>query len=569
MAESKRIFNQAKIDRDLDARLLPPGVYRDGFNVNVGESEGGDVGAIENLKGNEEIAGQTSIEGTTIGSVRDPDNNKIYWFNKGVTTDAIYEYDEQTGNIKTILKDKVSRPLIKPKCAPDFNVFLDPVPDDTANRSDLNIPFTTPLGGCTTPGQFNYDPNAEYNDGSCVPIAYGCTNPAANNYDPSANTDDGSCVTTNLSLTLSGASSATNGSNVNVTSNVSGALGSISYAWSDGTTASNNIYTGSNTPITKTLTITDAGRTAPNNTAQASKSVTFTAPTPNTYNLSASTTTSVANSSASGGISGEQGTQGVSEYVQFTATITPASGYQWSGTAPTFSVSGLPSGMSAGSVSGGTSGTGPAAVLISGNWTPAGNVTITVNWTGGGISQIPTGNHTLTINNAGSSLGANITAPNTSPYNATIAVGSSTSVAFNGTCSPASGYEWVTFPTVGSTNLPSGVTLNSPTGGAIGGTGARNANVSGTWSPTSAGTTTATVTWTGGSVQASAPACNNYQVTYTGNNGQLNYTNCTTGNASTYNLPNSSGTNVIVMQSRTFPTQGAGSGYTIYNIQQI
>ena len=67
MGEVKRIFNQAKIDRDVDARMLPPGSYRDALNVNVGESEGGDVGAVENLKGNEEIAGQTTIVGTTIG----------------------------------------------------------------------------------------------------------------------------------------------------------------------------------------------------------------------------------------------------------------------------------------------------------------------------------------------------------------------------------------------------------------------------------------------------------------------------------------------------------------------
>ena len=569
MAESKRIFNQAKIDRDLDARLLPPGVYRDGLNVNVGESEGGDVGAVENLKGNEEIANQTNIEGTTIGSVRDPDSNKIYWFNKGATTDAIYEYDEQEGAINTILKDKVSRPLIKPKCAPDFNVFLDPVPDDTANRSDLNITFTTPVGGCTTPGQFNYDPNAEYNDGSCVPIVYGCTNPAANNYDPSANTDDGSCVTTNLSLTLSGASPATNGSNVNVTSNVSGALGGISYAWSDGTTASNNIYTGSSTTVTKTLTITDAGRTAPNNTAQASKGVTFSAaPTPGPWYLNASTTTSVANSSAGGGISGEQGIHGVQEPVAFTASITPASGYEWSGSTPTFSVSGLPSGMSAGSVSGGTSGSNAATVFIDGDWTPASDVNINVNWTGGTISQIPTGNHTLNISNVGSGLGSNITT-SVASYNVTKAVGTSTSVNFNGSCSPASGYEWVTLPSVSSSGLPSGVTAGSTTGAPVGGTGSRQVAVSGTWSPTSAGTTNASVTWSGGSVQTVPPACNNYQVTYTGNNGQLNYTDCSSGSSATYNLPNSSGTNVIVMQSRTYPTQGAGSGYTIYNISQI
>tara|TARA_R100001198_G_scaffold2854_1_gene1824 strand:- start:16078 stop:17802 length:1725 start_codon:yes stop_codon:yes gene_type:complete len=574
MAESKRIFNQAKIDRDLDARLLPPGVYRDGLNVNVGESEGGDVGAVENLKGNEEIANQTSIEGTTIGSVRDPDSNKIYWFNKGATTDAIYEYDEQAGAINTILKDKVSRPLIKPKCAPDFNVFLDPVPDDAANRSDLNIVFTTPLGGCTDPTKFGYDPLAEWDNGTCTNIVYGCTDPTANNYVANANTDDGSCsytAPTTLGVTLSNPGGQTNGASVSVTSNVTNALGSISYDWkinnvSTGNTNSSDTYTGSNTTVTKTLVITDAGRTAPNNTANDSTSVTFSAAPP--YLLNASTTTSLANCSVSGSITNQQGVHGVQEPVTFTASIIPDQGYEWSGSTPTFTVTGLPSGVNFGTVSGGTSGNSAATVLIDGDWTPANSVTINVNWTGGTISQVPTGNHTLNISNVGSGLGSNITTSIAS-YSVTKAVGTTTAVNFNASCSPASGYEWVTLPSLTPNNLPSGVTAGSTTGAPVGGTGARLVSVSGNWTPTSAGTTNADVTWSGGSVQTVPPACNNYQVTYTGNNGQLNYTDCSSGSSATYNLPNSSGTNVIVMQSRTYPTQGAGSGYTIHNISQI
>lgn len=46
-------------------------------------------------------------------------------------------------------------------------------------------------GGCTDPGAGNYDPNAEFNDGSC--IYYGCTDYGAINFNPAANQDDGSC----------------------------------------------------------------------------------------------------------------------------------------------------------------------------------------------------------------------------------------------------------------------------------------------------------------------------------------------------------------------------------------
>ena len=44
------------------------------------------------------------------------------------------------------------------------------------------------------PTSFNYDPNANTDDGSCVPIIYGCTDPTSFNYDSTKNTDDGSDV---------------------------------------------------------------------------------------------------------------------------------------------------------------------------------------------------------------------------------------------------------------------------------------------------------------------------------------------------------------------------------------
>lgn len=47
-------------------------------------------------------------------------------------------------------------------------------------------------GGCTNPASSNYNPNATYDDGSC--LYEGCTDPNALNYDATANTDDGSCT---------------------------------------------------------------------------------------------------------------------------------------------------------------------------------------------------------------------------------------------------------------------------------------------------------------------------------------------------------------------------------------
>ena len=52
MAEVKNAFIKSKMNKDLDSRLLPPGEYRDGLNIQVSKSEGEDVGALENAVGN-------------------------------------------------------------------------------------------------------------------------------------------------------------------------------------------------------------------------------------------------------------------------------------------------------------------------------------------------------------------------------------------------------------------------------------------------------------------------------------------------------------------------------------
>jgi hypothetical protein len=48
--------------------------------------------------------------------------------------------------------------------------------------------------GCTHPESFNYDPDANLEDGSCVPKVFGCMDSTSINYVPTANTDDGSCI---------------------------------------------------------------------------------------------------------------------------------------------------------------------------------------------------------------------------------------------------------------------------------------------------------------------------------------------------------------------------------------
>tara|TARA_R110002073_G_scaffold317060_1_gene490267 strand:+ start:14284 stop:19020 length:4737 start_codon:yes stop_codon:yes gene_type:complete len=50
------------------------------------------------------------------------------------------------------------------------------------------------LYGCMDNTMFNYNPNANIDNGSCVPYIYGCMDSTMFNYDPAANTDNSTCI---------------------------------------------------------------------------------------------------------------------------------------------------------------------------------------------------------------------------------------------------------------------------------------------------------------------------------------------------------------------------------------
>ena len=84
MAEAKNSFIKSKMNKDLDARLLPNGEYREGINIQVSKSEGADVGALENVLGNNKLVDFTALTGIndlyTVGLYTDEVNNNIYVF---------------------------------------------------------------------------------------------------------------------------------------------------------------------------------------------------------------------------------------------------------------------------------------------------------------------------------------------------------------------------------------------------------------------------------------------------------------------------------------------------------
>ena len=105
MPEIKNTFTQGKMNRDLDERIIPNGQYRHAMNVQVSTSEGADVGTVQNILGN--IRFDTVIDVPNpkcVGSISDEKNDKLYWFIKSNTVDAVLEYAVD-GGVSAVLID--------------------------------------------------------------------------------------------------------------------------------------------------------------------------------------------------------------------------------------------------------------------------------------------------------------------------------------------------------------------------------------------------------------------------------------------------------------------------------
>ena len=82
MAESKNNFIKARMNQDLDDRLVPKGEYRIGQNVTISRSEGDGVGTFQNILGNNNLSdfGLTATNLEVIGYLVEEVNNMLYIF---------------------------------------------------------------------------------------------------------------------------------------------------------------------------------------------------------------------------------------------------------------------------------------------------------------------------------------------------------------------------------------------------------------------------------------------------------------------------------------------------------
>jgi hypothetical protein len=61
-------------------------------------------------------------------------------------------------------------------------------------KKEDEVVTPTVINGCTDNTMFNYDPTANTDDGTCIPVLLGCLDSTASNFNALANTDDGSCL---------------------------------------------------------------------------------------------------------------------------------------------------------------------------------------------------------------------------------------------------------------------------------------------------------------------------------------------------------------------------------------
>jgi len=160
MATFSRNFSKAKMNKDHDERIVPPGEYRDATNIEIATSEGSNVGAAQILMGNtlrnnidaQVFTGQpaevdASDNATCVASVESLDRDKIYYFvHDGATTtgsyvkkDYIIEYNPVLEVNKYVFVDIYE--------VNTTNAFGNETPIDGTNYLYIPIddPVTTPL----------------------------------------------------------------------------------------------------------------------------------------------------------------------------------------------------------------------------------------------------------------------------------------------------------------------------------------------------------------------------------------------------------------------------------------
>lgn len=105
MNTDKRLFTGG-MDRDTDPHFIKSGDYRYALNCIVGNDETGNLGAVSNAKGTEEVSFTLPTgDNKCIGSFNDDKNNRVIFFIYNSTgLHSIYEYNVRANNVSLIME---------------------------------------------------------------------------------------------------------------------------------------------------------------------------------------------------------------------------------------------------------------------------------------------------------------------------------------------------------------------------------------------------------------------------------------------------------------------------------
>jgi len=155
MPEIKNTFVKSSMNKDLDARLLPNGVYRDAKNISISRSEGSDVGALENVLGNRKL---TSLR-TNIGYLEDAKNTAKYY---AVSGDVVLNGLDVIGYHVDVANDRIF-------------LFLTDYSDSSNDRLSNYAPGDT-IGTIQPPGGGFQQSNFLAKGAACYIVQYNVSN---------------------------------------------------------------------------------------------------------------------------------------------------------------------------------------------------------------------------------------------------------------------------------------------------------------------------------------------------------------------------------------------------------
>ena len=105
MPEIKHVFNQGKMNKDLDERIVENGQYRDAMNIQVSTSEASDIGAVQNILGNTNVFTNNQIApgSVCIAAIASEKDNCFYWLVHHATKNLILRF--KNGQVTFVFVD--------------------------------------------------------------------------------------------------------------------------------------------------------------------------------------------------------------------------------------------------------------------------------------------------------------------------------------------------------------------------------------------------------------------------------------------------------------------------------